>query len=61
MKYMFGKGTSLKNVDVSSFNTSLVGHFISLFEGCSEITSLDLSNFEINNAFILQSMFDSFE
>ena len=58
MAYMFASCTSLKSVDVSSFDTSSVGDFMAMFQGCTELKSLDLSNFNVTNGFIFQSMFD---
>ena len=59
MAYMFCKCTSLKSLDISSFDTSRVGDFMQMFASCSELTSLDLTNFNTINAFSFQSTFDS--
>lgn len=46
MSEMFMNCQSLKNIDLTSFNTSFVANFNSMFEGCSSLTSLDLSSFD---------------
>lgn len=45
MSEMFMNCHSLKNIDLTSFNTVYVGDFTSMFEGCSSLTSIDLSSF----------------
>ena len=48
MSYMFVECSSLKAVDLSSFDTSNVMSFKSMFDECEALTSLDLSTFDTN-------------
>lgn len=50
MSEMFMNCHSLKNIDLTSFNTSFVANFNSMFEGCSSLTSLDLSSFDTSES-----------
>ena len=47
--FMFANCYALKNVDVSSFDTSSVGDMNSIFYNCSSLTSLDIKNFNTSN------------
>ena len=57
MQHLFSNCKNLEYINISSFNTSLVGYMWNMFYGCQSLTSLNLSNFDIRNAFSLQSMF----
>ena len=59
MSHMFSGCNSLKYVNVSSLNTSLVGDMFDLFKGCSKLTSLSLSNFNTKNIYIIQGIFSN--
>ena len=48
---------SLKNADLSSFNTTLVSKLIYMFNNCHQLTSIDLSNFDTRNVLSFQDMF----
>jgi surface protein len=41
---MFYKCSSLKSLDLSSFNTEKVKNIIDMFSGCSSLEIIDLSN-----------------
>ena len=56
---MFKGCTSLKGVDISSFNTSLISHLTWMFSNCYELTSIDLSNFDTRNVLSFQEMFQN--
>ena len=45
MDWMFKDCSSLKSINLSSFDTSQVRFMDSMFKNCSSLTSLDLSNF----------------
>ena len=47
---MFHGCYSMNSVDVSSFNTSNVKNFYSMFEDCRNLQKLDLSNFDTSKA-----------
>ena len=49
MKYLFSDNEHLQDIDVSSFNTSIVGYLTSGFHDIKELTSLDISNFNNTN------------
>ena len=51
MQQLFYECSSLEFVNVSSFNTSLVGNYNGIFSGCPKLTFLDLSNFERSYCF----------
>ena len=55
---MFSSKSSLTSIDFGSdFNTSNVTYMLYMFEGCSSLTSLDLSNFNTANVTIMNAMF----
>ena len=56
---MFDSCTSLKSVNLSSFNTSLVSRMVFMFYYCFELTSIDLSNFDTRNVLSFQDMFQN--
>ncbi len=49
MKYMFNGCSSLKELNLSNFNTNNVTNMASMFDGCSSLEELNLSNFNTNN------------
>ena len=53
MYRMFENCSSLKDINLSSFNTSKVTHMTCMFRGCSSLEKLDLSSFSTDN---LESM-----
>ncbi len=54
---MFASCSSLKDIDVSSFNTSNVTDMDSMFGGCSGLTSIDVSNFDTSSVESIDAMF----
>jgi len=59
MNHMFYNCLNLAQVNVSSFNTSLIGLTWNMLYGCKSLTSLDLSNFNTRNTFLMKTMFCS--
>ena len=58
MSYMFSDCVSLKEIKFSNkFNTSKVINMESMFSGCYNLTSLDLSNFDTTNVTNMHNMF----
>jgi len=57
MKWMFRGCSSLKYLDLSSFETSQVTNMYQMFEGCSSLESIDLSNFNSSNVTEMYGMF----
>ena len=57
MRYMFSGCSSLKSLDLSSFNTINAKYMSRMFEGCSSLISLDLSSFNIINVVEMDDMF----
>lgn len=55
--YMFYNCRSLKELDVSYFNTSEVGDMNMMFNLCTSLTSLDLSSFNTSNVADMNDMF----
>ena len=55
--HMFYYCSSLKSIDLSSFNTSNVKYMASMFSGCSSLESIDLSSFVTTNVNNMSSMF----
>ena len=55
---MFRNCSSLKSIDLSSFNTSNVNNMRCMFDGCSSLQSIDLSSFNTSNVKDMRSMFD---
>ena len=49
MKFMFDNCCSLKELDLSSFNTTKVNDMSSMFCNCSSLISLDLSSFNTSH------------
>ena len=57
MSYMFSNCTSLTDVNLKSFNTSVVTDMSSMFESCIEMSSLDLSSFNTQKCKKFNNMF----
>ena len=55
---MFGGCSSLKNLNLSNFNTNNVTNMYCMFFHCSSLTNLNLSNFNTNNVTNMECMFD---
>ena len=55
--FMFKGCFSLKNIDLSNFNTNNVTNMGHMFSGCSSITNIYLSNFNTNNVINMEYMF----
>ena len=49
--------TSLRELNVSKFNTNNVNNMEYMFYGCSSLKELNVSNFNINNIFFMRSIF----
>ena len=49
MSYMFCGCSSLKELNLSNFNTNNVNNMSGMFSGCSSLEELNLSNFNTNN------------
>ena len=47
----------MKELDLSSFNTSNVTTFAQMFQNCSSLTNLDLSNFDTSKVTNMEQMF----
>ena len=56
---MFKNCNSLKNLDLSKFDTSKVTNMGYIFYMCESLTSLDLSNFDTTKVTTYTSMFTS--
>ena len=54
---MFSRCSSLKELDLSSFNTNNVTNMNGMFSGCSLLKELDLSSFNIYNVTNMSGMF----
>ena len=57
MSYMFSRCSSLKELNLSNFNTNNVTHMFGMFFGCSSLKELNLSNFNTNNVTDMRNMF----
>ena len=58
MGRMFHGCSSLKELNLSNFNTSKVTYMESMFNGCSSLKELNLSNFNTINVTDMESMFN---
>ena len=58
---MFYKCSSLKNIDLSNFNTKNVTNMSYMFWGCSSLNSINLSNFNTNKATDMECMFSDYK
>lgn len=56
---MFKKCSSLRSLDLSSFDTRKVTEMQSMFEGCTNLESIDLSSFDTENMISMTGMFFS--
>jgi len=54
---MFAHCSSLKSLDLSSFNTSKVTDMRGLFEGCKKLRKLNVSSFNTSNVRLMDAMF----
>jgi len=54
---MFSGCSSLKELNLSNFNTNNVTDMRSMFSGCSSLKELNLSNFNNNNVNDMTDMF----
>lgn len=59
MDQVFYDCTSLKTLNLSSFDTSKIVNLKEMFAGCSSLSSLDLSNFEFELVSNAENMFNS--
>jgi surface protein len=57
LSYMFAKCSSLKEIDLSGFQTGNAKIIRGMFFDCSSLTSLDLSSFDTRNVVNMESMF----
>ena len=55
---MFSGCSSLKSINLSSFNTTNVKNMSQIFRECSSLHSIDLSSFNTTNAENMNGMFD---
>ena len=56
MSSMFEECSSLKELNISNFNTNNVTDMSDMFKGCKLLTELNISNFNINNATNMKGM-----
>ena len=54
---MFYECSSLKDINLSNFNTNNVTNMNCMFYGCSSLNKIDLSNFNTNNVTDMDYMF----
>ena len=54
---MFSGCNSLKNFDLSNFNTQNIINMSLMFSGCNSLTNIDLSNFNTQNVTNMSNMF----
>ena len=57
MSYMFYEYSSLKELNLSNFNTKYVIDMGFMFSGCSSLKELNISNFNTNNVTYMGGMF----
>ena len=57
MSYMFYECSSLKSIDLSSFNSSQVNDMKGMFNNCSSLKSLNLKSFDTGNVNYMIAMF----
>ena len=57
MSYMFCGCSSLKELNISNFNTNNVTDMGGMFSECSSLKELNLSNFNTNNVTNMRYMF----
>ena len=56
MEGMFWRCSSLKELNLSNFNTNNVTDMGCMFYGCSSLKDLNLSNFNTNNVMYMEDM-----
>ena len=56
--YMFYDCKSIKNLDLSNFNSQSITDMSNMFCGCKSLTNLNLSNFDTQNVTNMSGMFD---
>ena len=56
--FMFFECSSIRNLNLSNFDTKNVTNMRGMFSGCSSITNLNLSNFDTKNVTDMSCMFD---
>ena len=59
MSYMFCKCISLKELNLSSFNSNLVTNISYMFSNCTLLKDVDLSSFNTDKVINMSGMFDS--
>ncbi len=59
MSYMFNECSSLKELNLLSFNTNQVTDMSYMFSNCSSLKELNLSSFNTNQVTNMSWMFDS--
>ena len=59
MKYMLGECSSLKSIDLSSFDVNSVKSMNNMFYNCSSLKTIDLSNFYTPSVTDIKNMFSS--
>ena len=57
MSYMFSHCSSLKSINLSSFNTTNVNNMYRMFEFCSSLELIDLSSFNTTNINNMKTIF----
>ena len=57
MGFMLWGCSSLKELNLSNFNTNNVTYMEGMFSGCSSLKELNLSNFNTNNVTDMAGMF----
>jgi len=55
--FMFSSCSSLRSIDLSSFNTTKVNNMNHMFNGCSSLETIDLSSFNTTNIKNMNGMF----
>ena len=57
MECMFSGCSSLKQLNLSNFNTNTATDTVGMFSGCSSLEELNLSNFNTKNVTNMECMF----
>ena len=58
MKRMFSDCSSLKELNLTNFNTENVRNMGSMFRGCGSLKILNVSNFNTINVINMENVFD---
>ena len=58
MNHMFAYCENLKNIDLSSFDTSNAQYMISMFYDCKNIEILDLTSFNFKKVYNISNIFN---